>query len=1013
MTPVQLLGWTLLHFLWQGALIATVLAILLQLTRRLAPAVRYRLGLGALAFMALCPLVTADRLSQRDPRPAARAGLAAPLVPVDQTEATAPFDAERDREATASENPIVPAPAETGAVAVLRRRLEPWLPAFVAVWLAGVLLLSIRLLGGVSRARRLARSGAAPGAAHAAAFARLAQRLGLHAPVLLRETAALAVPAVIGWLRPVVLLPAAAAAGLTPQQLELLLAHELAHVRRNDYLVNLLQSVVETLLFYHPAVWWVSARVREEREHCCDDVALAACGNPREYAGALLALAAWRLPVPVPAAVGSGALLRRVRRILGQDAGTVELGPFWVSGLLAAGLALAVVGGVQATAAPDRESPTVDADLVEPLPQADPARARPDTIIRYTGQEDLARRWEWARATARDQRFEGYWVGYVVPVADESRPWQYLDRHVPVRAGDSRLSGHIRFTGSWNDLKFVGSALSPLLGERPPQDLVVLLGFAVDGNAARLARVHLSNWVFPVHFAGLPLLWLNESDDAGSVARLEALYGETGSLQIRKDLVSMVAAHAEPGAAVPALIGWLEGGDPDDLRAQAAEGLASYPVPEALRALDRAARTDRTIAVRAESIEALGEIEMPAATDALVELVDLAGERQLRAEAVEALGERHDEKALRALDALIQDDPDLEIQRAAVEALGNLPNGAGLRDLLDIAHRHRSYQVRAQAVETLGDLERPGEVMEALADIARRDPHPEVQRTAAETLGNLDDAAAVFPLLVALANEHEREDVQVAAVETLGSLEHPEAAAALAGIAERHPRRDVARAAVESLGSVAEVGAAFEALERIVWNHKDLEVQMEAAETIGELEGVPTAESLAKIVDRHPRAEVQMEAVEALGDQPEHAAAIRSLRGLIESHPSSELRQHAVDKLGEFEDPEVTTALLELARRHRDVEVRRRAVERLGEREGSESATVEALKGLVRDDPDPEVREEALEALADLHDGAGVPALIETARSHADRRVRVRAIELLGDSEDPRALEALRNIIRP
>jgi HEAT repeat protein/beta-lactamase regulating signal transducer with metallopeptidase domain len=1007
MTPVQLLGWTLLHFLWQGAVIATVLALLLQVTRRFAPTVRYRLGLGALGIMMLCPLVTADRLSQRDPRPAApAAGPVSPLVPADPAELATP-DAGPERKESA--NPVLLPPAESGTIAALRRRLEPWLPALVAVWLVGVLLLSVRLLGGVSRARRLARSGTTPGAARAAVFARLAQRLGVQSPVSLLETAVLAVPAVIGWLRPVVLLPAAAAAGLTSQQLELLLAHELAHVRRNDYLVNLLQSVVETLLFYHPAVWWVSARVREEREQCCDDVALAACGHPREYAGALLALASWRVPVPVPAAVGNGMLVRRVRRILGQDAGTVELGPFWVSGLLAAGLALAVVGGVQATAAPEKGSEA--AEYAELPAQADTTPPRPDTIIRYAGQEDLARRWEWARATARAQRFDGYWIGYVVPVADETRPWQYLDRHVPVRAGDSRLSGHIRFAGSWNDLKFVGSALAPLLGERPPQDLVVLLGFAVDGNTARLARVHLSNWVFPVHFAGLPLLWLNESDDAGSVARLEALYGETGAVQIRKDLVSMVAAHADAGAAVPALIGWLEGGEPDDLRAEAAEGLASYPVPEALRALDRAARTDRTSGVRAESIEALGEIDMPAATEALVQLVGLTGDRRLRTEAIEALGERHDEKALKALDALIQDDPDIEIQRAAVEALGRLPDGAGLRDLLDIARGHRSYQVRAEAVETLGELERPGEVMEALADIARRDPHPDVQREAAEALGDLDDVA-VLPLLVALATEHERADVQVAAVEALGDLEDPKAAAALADIAERHPRRDVARAAVESLGSVVEVTQAFEALERIVWNHKDVEVQMEAAETLGELEGVQTAGLLGEIVDRHPRAEVQMEAVEALGDQPEHAAAIRSLRGLIENHPDSELRQHAVDKLGEFEDPEVTTALLELARRHRDVEVRRRAVERLGEREGA-SATVEALRALVRDDPDPEIREEALEALAELPDGAGVPALIETARSHADRRVRVRAIELLGESEDPRALEALRNIIRP
>ena len=92
------------------------------------------------------------------------------------------------------------------------------------------------------------------------------------------------VPTVIGWLRPVVLMPASALSGMGPQQLEAILAHELAHIRRHDYLVNLLQTVVETLLFYHPAVWWLSGRIRVERENCCDDLAVSLCGDPYAYA---------------------------------------------------------------------------------------------------------------------------------------------------------------------------------------------------------------------------------------------------------------------------------------------------------------------------------------------------------------------------------------------------------------------------------------------------------------------------------------------------------------------------------------------------------------------------------------------------------------------------------------------------------------------------------------------------------------------------------------------------------
>ena len=123
-----------------------------------------------------------------------------------------------------------------------------------------------------------------------AAARAMARRLELRRAVAVLESAAVSVPTLVGWVQPVVLLPAAALSGLSPQQLEAILAHELAHIRRHDYLVNLLQSVVETLLFYHPAVWWVSAEVRAEREHCCDDLAVAVCGDRLVYVSALAEL---------------------------------------------------------------------------------------------------------------------------------------------------------------------------------------------------------------------------------------------------------------------------------------------------------------------------------------------------------------------------------------------------------------------------------------------------------------------------------------------------------------------------------------------------------------------------------------------------------------------------------------------------------------------------------------------------------------------------------------------------
>jgi uncharacterized protein (TIGR03435 family) len=154
-------------------------------------------------------------------------------------------------------------------------------------------------------------------------------------------------PVVIGWLRPVVLLPVAAMAGLTPGQVQAILAHELAHVRRHDAAVNLLQAVVETLLFYHPAVWWVSVRIRIEREHCCDDVALDVSGDALGYASALAELESRRAgePALVLAATG-GSLVERVRRVLGTPAARPARGGATITVVLVLGLVV-IAGGLQ------------------------------------------------------------------------------------------------------------------------------------------------------------------------------------------------------------------------------------------------------------------------------------------------------------------------------------------------------------------------------------------------------------------------------------------------------------------------------------------------------------------------------------------------------------------------------------------------------------------------------------------------------------------------------------------
>ena len=213
-------------------------------------------------------------------------------------------------------------------------RILPWAAPF---WLAGVLGFYLRHLASWAAANRLRRGGVcvAP-EAWIERLACLAARVCLSRPVALLESGLAGVPVVIGHWRPVILMPVGLLAGLPPGQIEAILLHELAHVRRYDYLVNLLQSSIEALLFYHPLVWWISGVIRAEREHCCDDLAAAIQGDRHEYAEALTALEQYRWNVSNAAmAATGGSLMKRVRRLLLQpEAPGAALTPLFSAGIL-------------------------------------------------------------------------------------------------------------------------------------------------------------------------------------------------------------------------------------------------------------------------------------------------------------------------------------------------------------------------------------------------------------------------------------------------------------------------------------------------------------------------------------------------------------------------------------------------------------------------------------------------------------------------------------------------------
>src|SRR6266446_4914724 len=297
---MRTLGWTLLHFIWQGAALAALFAVAVAACR--SAAARYAVAVGALVLMMASPMITFVWL-QRESIPAVRSGAQGSLPWV----------------GTAAQHAVVS--AVSGAPAAASLSAQPvamlWL---VELWFLGVLVLSLRTAGGLLLIERMRRKEIKPiGQELYERCMALQRRMGLDRVIRYCECHRLDAPAVLGWFRPVVLLPMRALTGMGEQQIEAVIVHELAHIRRLDCFVNLFQIAVETLLFYHPAVWWVSQRVRAERENCCDDEVISICGDAVVYARALTLMEEWRTAPALMMAANRSRLAERVVRLLGLD----------------------------------------------------------------------------------------------------------------------------------------------------------------------------------------------------------------------------------------------------------------------------------------------------------------------------------------------------------------------------------------------------------------------------------------------------------------------------------------------------------------------------------------------------------------------------------------------------------------------------------------------------------------------------------------------------------------------
>jgi beta-lactamase regulating signal transducer with metallopeptidase domain len=320
------LAMALVHFVWQGTLLATLYAFSVRYVVRSAEQ-RYSLGIAAMLVMAACVPVT---MAMVEP-PALAPDADLNTGPVAAMSAAALDAAAVDVALPTASPEVFPASA-----------LGQWLPWITAIWLIGVCLLSLRLVTGIVALRWLAARGMPPGAELMESFTRLGRMLRMRRVPRLIVARHVRTALAVGFLRPVILLPAAWLSELPPNVVEAVLAHELSHIRRHDLWINLLQRVIEALLFFHPAVWWISRQIRADREMCCDELALGVVGGGEQrlaYASALELVALRTVREPeFSLATGMGGrkmqLLNRVRNVLGLPPTSPE-GTWWPAGVLA------------------------------------------------------------------------------------------------------------------------------------------------------------------------------------------------------------------------------------------------------------------------------------------------------------------------------------------------------------------------------------------------------------------------------------------------------------------------------------------------------------------------------------------------------------------------------------------------------------------------------------------------------------------------------------------------------
>ncbi len=336
---IDALGWTLVHSIWQGALIASLVAIIMIMLRKGSAKSRYLVYFSSLILM--LGISVATFIKVYDPADASEK--------IDTAQGVESIN--EDLFLAAHENSFTEESQFGKAKKAFAGYFERNFPLFVSLWFLGICFFLLKFLGGYAYSQRLKHYRTLEATKYwNRKVLILSHKIGLNKSIRLAESALIKVPMVVGYLKPVILVPLGMLSSLPPQQVEAILTHELAHIYRKDYLFNLIQSVIDILFFYHPAIWWISRNIRMEREHICDDLVIMVNQDSIEYARALASVQEMKsnYPAPAPAlARNKYELLNRIHRMMNKP----RIIPSFTEGFMSALIILAGIIGMSATAA--------------------------------------------------------------------------------------------------------------------------------------------------------------------------------------------------------------------------------------------------------------------------------------------------------------------------------------------------------------------------------------------------------------------------------------------------------------------------------------------------------------------------------------------------------------------------------------------------------------------------------------------------------------------------------------